>query len=170
MFQIILFQEISSKNLKLRIANGPGWDSPPMWVTSDSIMVNSSPVAFPTWYNYYTWQGDGILDDGTMTGNQGGGWIMGLEPHFSRMSGCDYKQTWPGYLCDWFDYGYSHIGIGGVSDSYHIIKYFFAEIWRCIVRLTCEFFILIYLRILIAIDRLDLSLSMSNRMIERDMP
>jgi len=95
--------------------NGPGWDSPPLWITSDSVMINSAPVAFPKWYSYYTWQGDGILDDGSMTSVKGGGWIMGLMPHFSKLNFCKFKATWPGYLCDWFNYGYNHIGIGGNS-------------------------------------------------------
>ncbi|PRP83870.1 hypothetical protein PROFUN_08901 [Planoprotostelium fungivorum] len=89
--------------------NGPGWDSPPGWMALNSTLINSEVVAFPSWFNTYTFHADGILDDGTMTGVKGGAFILGAMPGFGKMPECTYKDSWPGYQCNWFKYGLSHM-------------------------------------------------------------
>ncbi|PRP84766.1 hypothetical protein PROFUN_07420, partial [Planoprotostelium fungivorum] len=91
--------------------NGPGWDSPPNWLSLNSTMINSNAVAFPLWFGDYTFQSDGILDDGV----KGGAYMVGLMPAFAKMPECTYKAAWPGYQCNWFAYGYSHVRLSGDS-------------------------------------------------------
>ncbi|PRP83887.1 hypothetical protein PROFUN_08918, partial [Planoprotostelium fungivorum] len=91
--------------------NGPGWDSPPGWLALNSTLINSEVVAFPFWFGTYTFQGDGILDDGTMTGVKGGAYVLGMMPGFGKMPECTYKDSWPGYQCNWFKYGFSHMTV-----------------------------------------------------------
>jgi len=97
--------------------NGPGWDSPPGYLSLNSTIINSNPVAFPLWFGTNTFQADGIFDDGTLTGVKGGAQMVGLMPGFQDVPECTYKDQYPGYLCSPFMYGFSHMTVSGPPTS-----------------------------------------------------